>query len=77
MTHHSPVLLALDDLEQVKQVLVEIEDLRAQLKVRVAQQIHLIVLLNVLSVKAFGSETAHATNHAHRTCTHFTVKLLV
>jgi hypothetical protein len=48
MTHHSTILLTLDDLEQVDDVLVEIEHLSAQLEVCITQQIQLLFLLNVL-----------------------------
>lgn len=52
VTHHPPILLALHDLEQIDDVLVEIKDLPAQLKVGVTQEIQLIVLLNVLTSTA-------------------------
>lgn len=84
MTHHSLILLTFNDLEQVDHVLVEIKDLRAQLEVGVAQQIQLVVLLNVLTARSeveeigkVNSQIAHATCQAHRTCTHFTVKLFI
>lgn len=48
MTHHPSILLTLDDLEKINNVLVEIEDLSAQLEICIAQKVELLVFLNIL-----------------------------
>lgn len=64
VTHRSSVLLTLDNLEQIGNVLVEIKDLRSQLKISVAQQVHLFVFLNILRVERERDCLAVTNQHA-------------